>query len=107
MRRRSGSLHRFRPRQGTGVTDVAAVGGDVEVAEHDERAGGLAGAAQPGGERVQPAQLQLVPGGTRPPAVHQVDVDDLYYPLAHGRENRVLRPLADAKIVVTPAARNR
>jgi len=30
----------------------------------------------------------------------------LFYPQAYGRENRVLRLLADAKIVVTPAVRN-
>jgi hypothetical protein len=40
------------------------------------------------------------------PAVHHVDVDDPFYPLAYGGENRMLRLLADAKIVVTPAVRN-
>jgi hypothetical protein len=47
------------------------------------------------------------PGAPGLPAVHHADVDEPFCPLAYGRENRMLRLFADARIVVTPAVRNR
>jgi len=63
---------------GDGIIDVPVVRGDVEVAQDQERAGGLVGVTQPGGQRIQPAQLQLVLGGADLLAVHDIDVDNPY-----------------------------
>ena len=75
---RSGGLTWTEPSQAAGIVDVAILGGDVEVAEHEQAR--VAGeerrevAAQP----LEPGQLVAVLLGTDRLAVRHVDIDDAH-----------------------------
>jgi hypothetical protein len=91
------------------VAGLAFAGGGLALVpiDGDDGAAGRDGGGSQAVNASSQRSFRSYSGAPGLPAVHHVDVDDLFYPLAYGRENRVLRLLADPKIVVTPAVRNR
>ena len=76
------------------VVHVAVVGGDVEVAQHDQRGCARSSSRQPVVHGLQPAQLVGVLVGAHVLAVDHVQVDDAQ--VADGRREHALLLVLEA-----------